>query len=129
MTKTSSISQLLGFYFLIFISNPDSSYIRCWFDGSDDSTLFQKSTLLDLCKKYGVDFNTQSQLAESFNQTSYFLWDVEANTIKPLYSTNTRESITRDLLKNLPTNKQQRKEDFFTVGWKHEISEKGLKIL
>lgn len=86
-----SNSSKLGFFFVIFQSQLNG-YIKCWMDGKESWDYYSVDEIFDLLEKLDDSYKIKLSLAEAFSQTSFFLWDVDANKVTRLQANQMQET-------------------------------------
>ena len=82
----NNLSEKIGFYYLIFQRTLNDNYLKCWMDGEEDWNLYTKDQILSFCNSNGLDYEMTQKLKFAFDDTSFWLWDVDGRSIRRLSS-------------------------------------------
>ena len=82
----SELTDKLGFYFLVFQRTLNPDIIKCWIDGDERYELYKRDEVLNLCNALGYDMEVDVALRSAFDETSFWLWDVEDRKVRRLSS-------------------------------------------
>jgi hypothetical protein len=115
------LTEILGYYFVIFQRNLAGNMVKCYIDGDEDYVLMDKEYFLELSQKAGYN-PLGSKLLGCLDTTSIYVWDVEENTVSKLHtqSGNTSglnkmiSSAAKDILAN-------RKEDILSYSFPNKF--------
>lgn len=78
-----NVTNVLGFSFLIF-QRGLGTFIKCWFNGSQDWSFFSKEELIGFASKIECSYEFKIKLLDCLSTYSIFLWDVENESIRRL---------------------------------------------
>lgn len=85
----------IGYSYIVF-QHHITDYIKCYLDGNEDYTFFDKIKFYDLAEKSGGT-ELANAIRKAMSTTGIFLWDVENRRIKRLFNKNTESSLVKDI--------------------------------
>ena len=101
-----SNSETLGFYFVVF-QTQFNNYVKCWIDGEEDYTLYTEEELLDFASKVDTPYPVSRKISDALIESSFFLWDVDANEVTRITPSKSFHSIREELAKTRDIPKLQ----------------------
>lgn len=74
------ITTELGFYYVLYQPNPSKRVLKAWIDGDKSYKLYTFDKFLNFIPdKFSL---IKRNLSSTFNQTSFFIWDVAQGTVQ-----------------------------------------------
>ena len=98
MEQQIDLTDVLGFYFMVFQRTLSGKFVKCFIDGDPDYTYLEVDSLLDMTRKKGYNPLT-NQLRDCLDTTSMYVWDVSNNTIQRLSASSDPDESIMDLIK------------------------------
>ena len=90
-------SEDIGYSYIVF-QHHINGYIKCYLDGNEDYTFFDRLKFYDLAEKSG-GVELANAIRKAMSTTGIFLWDVDNKRIKRLFNKNMEDSLIRDINK------------------------------
>ena len=99
-------SKVLGFYYMVF-QTQFNGYVKCWIDGEEDYNLYTEQELLNLAAKLNNSYPIRRKISDALIESSFFLWDVDADEVTRISPKHNLESVRENLIKARFTSTQQ----------------------
>lgn len=78
-------SSILGMYFIVF-QTQFNGFVKVYVDGDDNCDFYFKDDFLNLALKINNP-KLYNELSEALTESSFYLWDIDNNTVKRLRAT------------------------------------------
>lgn len=113
------LSEILGFYFMVFQHDSRSQYVKCWLDGEEKAHFYTPEQIVGFCNKNGHNSKMTSNLKNAFSETSVFIWDVDGEQLKRASSIREERNIAEELF--APLHPTVSMTEQLTPGWKTKV--------
>ena len=81
MANTKRNSTIVGYNFILFQS-AGNNLVKCWFDGNENYDYLYIDDFISLFEKVGTDYEKMLYLQRYLDTTSFYLWDVDNNSVQ-----------------------------------------------
>lgn len=95
---SQKLTELLGFYFMVFQRTPSERFVKCWIDGDDNWVYYDVETIIDFTRKDGYTTVT-NKILDCLNTTGIYFWDVSKDTVHRLKTMHTEYDDIQDIIK------------------------------
>lgn len=120
------LSEVLGFFFMVYQKDPRKTYVTCWLDGDDEPEYYTEKDIIGFATKLENDYKTVSRLKDTFTETSFFMWDVDNKKIKRLSAGYEPREISPIIFEQMKDKKPL--SNNYQIGWRGVLNEQGLRL-
>lgn len=124
--QNKSLTEILGFYFMVFQHDPRSSYVKCFFDGETQARYYKMDEIIEFGNKKGFEPKLTTSFKNAFSMTGLFLWDVENKKIKKLSAKGHERGMSKEMFETMRNEKPLTHS--LDAGWSGPVNFDGSEL-